>query len=401
MMSGDGLIVRVRAASKPLRSAQLRAIAALASEHGAGVVELTRRANLQLRGLTERALPEVRRILVELGLAAPTAELEHRLSLFVHPLAGLDAACVELAPLAAAVERALVELKSSPALPAKFGIIIESDIETLDGPAFIRLRVNRGARLQVQIGIAYEYTRAAEWIGVCGIEDAPQLVCQLVQLAAPSLTWPAMNVVRAQLSPWLWAEPLAPPPPPRAAPTWLGHHVGVCEWFGCGIGLGSATATTWFGIAELADRFGRGELRMAPGRTVLIPAVLASDSARVRKGLQSLGLIVSADDPLSYVDACVGAPACASAAGDTRQLARSLATALSSSLGPQARLHVSGCSKSCAHSGPSRITVLREPGGCKVGRDVDTHTTAQNPLVSLEAAQAELADSPNTRPSRS
>jgi precorrin-3B synthase len=103
MMSGDGLIVRVRAASKPLRSAQLRAIAALASEHGAGVVELTRRANLQLRGLTERALPEVQRVLVDLGLAAPTAELEHRLSLFVHPLAGLDAACVELTPHAAAV----------------------------------------------------------------------------------------------------------------------------------------------------------------------------------------------------------------------------------------------------------------------------------------------------------
>ncbi|MFN7225608.1 MAG: precorrin-3B synthase, partial [Paracoccaceae bacterium] len=48
MLSGDGLVVRVRPPAGALSAAQAAGIAALAARHGNGFVELTNRANLQL-----------------------------------------------------------------------------------------------------------------------------------------------------------------------------------------------------------------------------------------------------------------------------------------------------------------------------------------------------------------
>jgi precorrin-3B synthase len=54
------------------------------------------------------------------------------------------------------------------------------------------------------------------------------------------------------------------------------------------------------------------------------------------------------------VAACSGAPRCGQAHADTR----ALAAALAPHLAKDARLHVSGCAKGCAHSGPASITLV-------------------------------------------
>ena len=64
-------------------------------------------------------------------------------------------------------------------------------------------------------------------------------------------------------------------------------------------------------------------------------------------------LITRSDDVRLRIHACTGAPGCGQAAAATRPLARSLATALPAGQ----TLHVSGCSKGCAHPGPA-LTVL-------------------------------------------
>ncbi|MEO6855833.1 MAG: hypothetical protein ABI410_07150, partial [Rhodoferax sp.] len=51
MLSGDGLVVRVRPYAGRLTPAQAAGIAALARQHGNGMLDLTSRANLQLRGV--------------------------------------------------------------------------------------------------------------------------------------------------------------------------------------------------------------------------------------------------------------------------------------------------------------------------------------------------------------
>src|SRR5690349_12873042 len=54
MLSGDGLVVRVRPHGGRLSSAQAAGIAELSTRFGNGLIDVTNRANLQLRGITDR-----------------------------------------------------------------------------------------------------------------------------------------------------------------------------------------------------------------------------------------------------------------------------------------------------------------------------------------------------------
>src|SRR5580698_3284616 len=69
MRSGDGWLARVRPPASVLRSSDARALAAAAARDGNGSIELTNRANLQIRGLTEATVPRFASEMVVLGLA--------------------------------------------------------------------------------------------------------------------------------------------------------------------------------------------------------------------------------------------------------------------------------------------------------------------------------------------
>ena len=53
MLSGDGYVLRIRPFGGSLSQTQVGGIAALAGAHGNGIIDLTNRANLQLRGVSE------------------------------------------------------------------------------------------------------------------------------------------------------------------------------------------------------------------------------------------------------------------------------------------------------------------------------------------------------------
>ena len=76
MPSGDGLIVRVRPFCGAFGLDQASGLADLAERLGNGHIDLTRRANLQLRGLADENLPELHAALGRLGLLDPDAETE-------------------------------------------------------------------------------------------------------------------------------------------------------------------------------------------------------------------------------------------------------------------------------------------------------------------------------------
>jgi len=76
MQSGDGLIVRVRPQSASLRPQDVSALADAARQFGNGHIDLTRRANLQIRGVSEASLPELHDVIAGLGLLDASAEGE-------------------------------------------------------------------------------------------------------------------------------------------------------------------------------------------------------------------------------------------------------------------------------------------------------------------------------------
>jgi precorrin-3B synthase len=113
-----------------------------------------------------------------------------------------------------------------------------------------------------------------------------------------------------------------------------------------GVAFGQMTHAA---LGYLGDR--ASGLRMTPWRMMLAEGMHEMPACD--------GLIAQADDPILRVVACSGAPRCREAHADTRALAAALAPRIAS----DARLHVSGCVKGCAHAGPASITLVATSEG--------------------------------------
>ena len=85
MESGDGWVVRIRPRMAHLTSAQVTGIAEAALAYGNGVIELTARANVQLRGVTPASHPPLILALDRLGLVDDDVETESHRNVVVTP----------------------------------------------------------------------------------------------------------------------------------------------------------------------------------------------------------------------------------------------------------------------------------------------------------------------------
>ncbi len=94
MASGDGLILRVKPRGGRLSVDQARGIADVARRLGNGALDLTQRANLQIRGLSEDRLAPALDRLNALGLLDPTPEAEAVRNVVSSPLEGVTSEAV-------------------------------------------------------------------------------------------------------------------------------------------------------------------------------------------------------------------------------------------------------------------------------------------------------------------
>jgi precorrin-3B synthase len=85
MMSGDGLVVRIRAPLGRLSQQQAQGVARLSQHYGNGLLDLSARANLQMRGIREEGHAGVIEGLRELGLVDEDAGAEARRNVLVAP----------------------------------------------------------------------------------------------------------------------------------------------------------------------------------------------------------------------------------------------------------------------------------------------------------------------------
>ena len=127
----DGLLARVKVPGGILSTTQWGAIGAAAATCGNGIVEITRRANVQLRGIGETAGDELRARLAAAGLVAPTEGAEDRRNVLASPTAGLDPTeLLDVRPVVRSVVETLDHLDdvlgpNAAALPHKFGVLVD------------------------------------------------------------------------------------------------------------------------------------------------------------------------------------------------------------------------------------------------------------------------------------
>ena len=85
MQSGDGLVVRVRPFNGRLRRAQADGIASLAAAHGNGMLDLTSRGNIQIRGVSAESYPALMEGLRHMALLDKDEATESRRNILVTP----------------------------------------------------------------------------------------------------------------------------------------------------------------------------------------------------------------------------------------------------------------------------------------------------------------------------
>ena len=126
MMTGDGLIVRIKPRLGRLSPEQARGIAQASQAFGNGDLDLTARANLQIRGANARRLPGLIRALDGLGLIDPSSAAEAVRNVVSSPLAGFDASAIlDVRDAVTTLETRLVEDSTLHTLPAKFNFVID------------------------------------------------------------------------------------------------------------------------------------------------------------------------------------------------------------------------------------------------------------------------------------
>jgi precorrin-3B synthase len=327
MESGDGLVVRVRPFRGELSAAQVLALCDLARRYGSGTLDLTSRANLQIRGVRAEDHPALLAALDGLGLIDADPGVEGHRNILIAP--GWRPGDLTDRLYGAL----LAALPALPDLPEKMGFALDTLGAACLGQGSADFRLELGA----QGGLILRADGAdagrpvtedtaldalhdmAAWFLDTGGREAGRMARHLRKTSLPDA--------------WQQAAPRATAPATLPGGAILGAAFGAID----------AEA-----LAALMHQTGATALRPMLGRLF-----------RLQGGVEprpTEAFVHDAGDPRLAVQACPGAPFCPQATVETRALAARLAAILP---GP---LHVSGCAKGCAHPRPARVTLTGRDG---------------------------------------
>lgn len=324
MRAGDGLLVRVKPRLARLSGEALGILCQAAMTYGNGLIDMTRRANLQIRGVSETGWRPLLDQLLHVGLVDSDPKKEGARTMLVAPdwREGDDTHRI--------ASELLDRLDELPELPGKMGFSI--DVGTaptlLNDPGDFRLE------RAVDGGIMLRADGRADGVAVPKFGEVDALIA-LAHWVVASGGRAAGRMARhdAPLPAWASGSVKAASPKPPILPGY---------WDG-----GMAYALP-FGRVEARDLMQAGDIRLTPWRILL-----AEGEA---DAVASSALSSDPVDSLMRIEACPGAPACPQASVETRDLARRLAPHV------DGRLHVSGCAKGCACSSPTDVVLTGTEG---------------------------------------
>ncbi len=365
MMTGDGLLARLNC-DAPIALEAFIALCEASARHGNGSIEVTQRGNLQIRGLTTASASDFATNVIALGLGARGAA-----NLIGAPLAGLDPLEeLDTCELLTQARALLEQPERTVALGPKVSVLIDGGGKLhLDRVrADIRLRPVDG---RLNLALSGDDSTAV-LLGSVRPEDALTAIDRLTALiavrgpaarASDLLSPQGLDAARSALGSLITD---ATRPKHRAPAEPIGTHVlkrtGIARGFG--LPFGHSTCGALKRLARAATVLGADSIRPAPGRALLVlglPPEAADDLAATA----AEDFVVEPDDRRLQVVACTGSPGCASATLPTRELAADIVRAAGMFLDGSVTLHLSGCTKGCAHpgratltfSGPGRVTL--------------------------------------------
>ncbi|SDB80594.1 precorrin-3B synthase [Raineyella antarctica] len=339
--ASDGAIIRVRKPGGRLPVEVLRHLLTIAERWGDGRVQVTTRANLQVRGLALEAdgsVPiEVADAVRATGLMPPSHELVR--NVLCSPLPSLTRP--DLQPMVAELDDELLDVPLLEELPGRFLWVLDNGSGDVAGEpwdvCYQAIDEDHGL-VSVQGGGTWQASRT----------DAVSTMLALAeefQLARTQATRPVWHPAELGFD---LGEGLPDATDARitvTAPATVGTYGPDLL---AGVPLGLFTAEMIRALPALAD------VTLTPWRQVLVPgaAVAAATYA-------AAGFVVDPKDPWASISACTGLPNCAKSAIDTVALAEQLAEAAGTDPGITERpVHVSGCDRRCGEPHGDHVDLL-------------------------------------------
>lgn len=372
----DGLLIRIRVPGGLIDANQLRTVANLSRSFADGSIEITARANLQLRAIGNQALCHIVEGISSAGLL-PSAQHDRVRNIVTSPLAGLD--CEEIKdprPLVLELDR---RLRADPVfvnLHPKFSFAIHGGpgrfSRNHDDISLEALELDSASHFHLSVG-RLSSGFAVKEADVVDCALAAARIC--IQLAKESslpvrgkavATVPgAMKRIVDALSNWLTPSPISPSSCLVIEaligiyPTTQNDRVSIIP----SVPLGRLTAEQAIYLASAANEW-KGDLRLAPWRGVVLGSIPKNAVADIVGRLNSIGLSCDGRDGFRGIAACAGNKGCEASLADVRGDAASLAQRLSGHATPAGwTVNLSGCEKQCARRHGATAELVASPLG--------------------------------------
>ncbi|MBD2490473.1 precorrin-3B synthase [Aulosira sp. FACHB-615] len=381
----DGILSRLRIPGGILNSKQCQAIAQIADMQGGGYVDVTNRANLQIREISQGISSEVLQHLQNLGIGSHNSAIDHIRNIMTSPTAGIDPEeLIDTRPLIQSWDAYLAAHSELSALSAKFSVCFDGGgkVSVSDRLNDILLRAEL-INTQVYFRLYLSFIKSQPPINTGIILLPEQCLSVLAALAdvylqhtdiqlrrkprlqavINSLGWENyLQQVEQRLSFTLQRSQLSPTT--KEAGFW---HIGIHPqrqenlfYIGVVLPLGRLTSQQLRRLGNLAAKYGSGTLRLTPWQNLLITDIPQGCVIDVQNHLTDLGLDFTVTNIQSTLVACSGKRGCAASATDTKSHALALADYLKNrvQLNRPINIHFSGCAKSCAQPHTGDITLL-------------------------------------------
>ena len=397
----DSFMLRLRLPGGIVTAQQMRGLAWMAEEWGSGRADITTRANLQIREFQPKNIVRVLEKVDALGMTSRGAGADNIRNITASPITGIDPTeLCDVAPLAEALHYYILNSRDMYGLPRKFNVAFDnggaiSVVADTNDIGFIATRVGEGH--DVPAGVYFR-------VLLCGITGHKQFAEDCGLLLRPEQTVAAAAAMirvfnengdrtdrkKARLKylvdRWgvekflaetekLLAFPLirfaAENCEPRHAIDRAGH-IGIhaqrqpgLNYIGIAVPVGRLPVKQMRALADAADQFGSGELRLTVWQNLLIPNIPSERIDEALAAIRAADLDCTAGTVMRGTVACTGNRGCRYSATDTKSHAVELANRLDTQfkIEQPVNLHVTGCPHSCAQHYIGDIGLL----GTKIG----------------------------------